>query len=58
MMDKVSAYYQELHRNSVSRIKTLLEPTLIVMLTGIVGVIVLSIVIPMFNIYGTIQGME
>lgn len=58
MMDKVSAYYQELHRNSVSRIKTLLEPTLIVFLTVVVGIIVLSIVIPMFNIYGTIQGMD
>lgn len=55
MMSKVSAYYQELHRNSVTRIKTFIEPILIVFLTGMVGVIVLSIVLPMFNMYQSIQ---
>jgi len=51
MMQKVSVYYQELHKNAVGRIKAFIEPILIVFLTGIVGVIVLSIVIPMFNMY-------
>lgn len=51
MMSKVSAYYQELHRNAVTRIKTFVEPVMILTLTAIVGVIVLSIVIPMFNMY-------
>lgn len=55
MMEKVSAYYQDLHRNSVSRLKTFIEPVLIIMLTVMVGVIVLSIVVPMFNMYGAIQ---
>ena len=55
MMAKVSAYYQELHQNSVTRIKTFIEPILIVFLTGMVGVIVLSIVLPMFNMYQSIQ---
>lgn len=55
MMAKVSAYYQELHQNSVTRIKTFIEPVLIVFLTAMVGIIVLSIVLPMFNMYQSIQ---
>ena len=55
MMSKVSSYYQELHRNAVTRIKTFIEPALILFLTFTVGGIVLSIVIPMFSYYGTIM---
>ena len=55
MMSKVSNYYQELHKNSVTRIKTFVEPALILFLTVIVGGIVLSIVIPMFSVYGAMQ---
>ena len=55
MMQKVSEYYQELHKNAVTRIKTFVEPILIVFLTVVVGIIVLSIVIPMFSLYQSIQ---
>ena len=55
MMHKVSTYYQDLHKNSVARIKTFVEPTLIVLLTIMVGIIVLSIVVPMFSMYSQIQ---
>ena len=55
MMQKVSDYYQELHANAVTRIKTFVEPILIIFLTGGVGVVVLSIVIPMFDIYNSVQ---
>ena len=51
MMQKVSEYYQELHRNAVGRIKSFIEPFLILFLVGVVGVIVLSIIIPMFDMY-------
>jgi len=54
MMTKVSNYYQDLHKNAVTRIKTFVEPIMIIMLTGMVGVIVLSIVVPMFNMYETL----
>ncbi|MDD3187057.1 MAG: type II secretion system F family protein [Bacilli bacterium] len=56
MMAKVSSYYQELHKNSVTRIKTFVEPILIIFLTVIVGGIVLAIIIPMFNLYQSVQG--
>lgn len=55
MMHKVSLYYQDLHKNSVARIKTFVEPALIIMLTVMVGVIVLAIVVPMFSMYSQIQ---
>ncbi len=55
MMQKVADYYQDLHKNAVARIKTFIEPVMIIMLTFMVGVIVLSIVIPMFNMYSAIQ---
>lgn len=55
MMDKVAVYYQELHANTVTRIKTFVEPIMILFLTVIVGGIILSIVIPMFNLYNLVQ---
>ena len=55
MMHKISMYYQDLHKNSVTRIKTFVEPALIILLTAMVGVIVLSIVVPMFSMYSQIQ---
>lgn len=58
MMGKVSNYYQELHKNAVTRIKTFVEPALTVFLTVGVGIILLSIIIPMFNMYSAVQGME
>lgn len=55
MMSKVSSYYQEQHRNAVTRVKAFIEPALIIFLTIGVGFIILSIVIPMFNMYNEIQ---
>lgn len=55
MMGKVSSYYQGLHKESVARIKTFIEPILTIFLTVVVGIIILAIVIPMFSMYGTIQ---
>ena len=56
MMGKVSTYYQEQHKNAVARTKAFVEPALIIFLTVGVGFIVLSIIIPMFNMYSAIQG--
>lgn len=57
MMSRVSSYYQELHRNAVTRIKTFIEPIMILFLTVVVGGIVLSIIVPMFNVYSSIEGL-
>lgn len=55
MMSKVSKYYQELHKEQVTRIKTFMEPALTVFLTVIVGIIIMAIIIPMFGMYSAIQ---
>ena len=55
MMEKVADYYQNLYRNSINQVKTLLEPILIVFLTFTVGIIIISIIVPMFEMYKVIQ---
>ena len=40
-----------MHKNAVTRIKTFVEPALILFLTVVVGGIVLSIIVPMFDMY-------
>lgn len=54
MMEHVAAYYQEENTNLVARMKSLIEPIMIVMLAVIAGVILLAVVVPMFDIYSTI----
>lgn len=57
MMSRVSTYYQSLHKNTVSRIKALVEPILIIFLTFSVGIILLAVIIPMFNMYQQVQSL-
>lgn len=54
MMETVTSYYENEQKNLVTQLKSLIEPVMIIFLAGIVGVIVLSIVIPMFNIYSNV----
>jgi len=55
MMEKVADHYQNLHKTLIDQLKSLIEPIMIVMLAVIVGVILVSIVVPMFTIYEAIQ---
>jgi len=57
MMGKVSTYYQGLHKGIVAKVKALLEPILIVFLTLVVGVILISVIIPMFSMYQQVQSL-
>lgn len=57
MMARVSTYYQSLHKNTVSRIKSLVEPILIIFLTFSVGAILLAVIIPMFSMYQQVQSL-
>lgn len=54
MMEHVSKFYQEEQTNITTRLKSLIEPVMIVMLAVLVGVILLAVVVPMFDIYSTI----
>ena len=55
MMEQVSSYYQSLHRDSIMRLKTLIEPIIIVLLAVLVGAIILSVIVPMFSMYESVQ---
>ena len=55
MMDKVANYYQEQHKNAVNQIKAFIEPVMIIILAVIVGVVLLSVVLPMFDMYQQIS---
>ena len=55
MLQKVSEYYQDLHANIVNRMKVIIEPVLIIVLTGIVGLIILTVIVPMFGVYGALS---
>ena len=57
MMARVSTYYQSLHKNTVSRIKSLVEPILIIFLTFSVGAILLAVIVPMFSMYQQVQNL-
>ena len=55
MMEKVADHFQNLHKTLIGQLKSLIEPLMIVVLAIIVGVILLSIIVPMFDIYGQIK---
>ena len=55
MMEKVAAHFQSLHKNVIDQMKSLVEPILIGFLAVVVGIILLSIIQPMFSIYGQIK---
>lgn len=54
MMEKVASFYQDEQKTLVTQLKSLIEPVMIVFLAAIVGVIVLAIVYPMFDMYSQI----
>ncbi len=55
MMEKVAEHFQVLHKTIIDQLKSLIEPMMIAILAVIVGIILLSIVVPMFDIYSKIQ---
>ena len=54
MMLHVSEYYQEEQTTIITRLKSLIEPVMIIILAVIVGIILLSVVVPMFDIYNKV----
>ena len=55
MMDKVATHFQMLHKNVIDQMKSLIEPILICFLAVVVGVILISIIQPMFSIYSQVK---
>lgn len=51
MLQHVTDYYQEEQTSLIARLKSLIEPLMIILLAVIVGVVLLAVVVPMFDIY-------
>lgn len=58
MMEKVADHYSSLHKNAITNVKSLIEPITIILLAVAVGFILISIVVPMFDIYGAVGNMN
>lgn len=57
MLEKVADFYDKEVDAATDRLKALIEPIMIILLAGIVGTIVLSILMPMFGMFENIDGM-
>ena len=55
MMQKVSEYYQGLHKSTINSMKAFIEPVMIAFLAVIVGLIIIAVIMPMFGMYAQIQ---
>jgi type IV pilus assembly protein PilC len=51
MLSKIAEFYEKEVEQGTDRLKALIEPIMIVLLAGVVGVIVLSIMMPMFAMF-------
>lgn len=51
MMSKVSDYYNTEQKNLVTQLKSLIEPIMIIFLAVVVGIVLLAVIVPMFNMY-------
>ena len=54
MMNNVSEYFDTEQKNLVAQLKSLIEPVMIIFLAAVVGVVLLAVIVPMFNMYSEI----
>lgn len=54
MMGKVSDYYNTEQKNLVAQLKSLIEPIMILFLAVAVGIVLLAVIVPMFDMYSNI----
>ncbi|WP_084246303.1 type II secretion system F family protein [Planomicrobium okeanokoites] len=57
MLDKVADFYEKEVEAETDRLKALIEPLMIVVLAALVGTIVMSIMLPMFEMFQNIDKM-
>lgn len=54
VLKKISTFYEDEVENSIQQLTTMIEPLIIVFLGGIVGFIVISMILPVFDLYNII----
>jgi type IV pilus assembly protein PilC len=55
VLDKVADFYESDVEQMAERLKSLLEPLMIMFVAGVVGLIVLAILLPTFTLYGNLK---
>ena len=55
MMTQVSDYYNTEQKNLITQLKSLIEPIMIIFLAVVVGIVLLAVIVPMFNMYDEIM---
>ncbi len=55
MLDRIAEFYEEQVEASVKALTSILEPIMIIVIGGIVGFIVISMYLPLFEVYNRIQ---
>ncbi len=55
MLSKLAEFYEEEVSAAIKALTSILEPAMIIMVGGIVGVIVISMYLPLFNVYNQIH---
>jgi type IV pilus assembly protein PilC len=55
MLDRVAEFYEEQVESSVKTLTSIMEPIMIVVIGGIVGFIVISMYLPLFEVYNHIE---
>lgn len=58
MLETAATYYEEEVENATGQVATLLEPMIVVVMAGVVGVIIMAVLIPMFGMYSIAGGEE
>ena len=56
MLVKLASIYEDEVAELTVRLKTVLEPLIIVLICIVVGIIVMAIMLPMFSMFGAVQG--
>jgi len=55
MLEKCAEYYDDEVENAIQKLVSLMEPLMIVFMGVVVGFIIISMILPIFDLYGTIQ---
>jgi type IV pilus assembly protein PilC len=55
MLSKVADFYEDEVETAVKALTSILEPVMIIIVGGIVGVVVISMYLPLFSIYNSIK---
>ncbi len=55
MLEKIADFYDSEVETAVKALTSIMEPVMIIFVGGIVGVIVISMYLPLFSIYNSIK---